>query len=193
MKPTRLLLYCMLLGLLPLLAISSYFIKEHRAWKSLTLQIDALSHLCTTQARKQNLNALVCKKFSHSDPRYLSHFPLFLQKERRALEKLSQDSHSTGNCDIENRLAFLTQEGNTLVWKEMNRLSGEGMVETAEVAEHPIEIDLDDLRALLERIERDHPSKPQLLIRNFELTKKTKSSGLEVFELNLSLIKREYE
>ena len=52
---------------------------------------------------------------------------------------------------------------------------------------------IDDLKDILDIIEGNHTQKPQLIVRDFQLTRKTKTSGNEVYDLSMALIKREFE
>ncbi|MBS0623639.1 MAG: hypothetical protein JSS62_03360 [Verrucomicrobia bacterium] len=192
----RLILYVMILSFLPLTLTSFFFLKQRKAWNLIANKTQEVCHLSSTKIRKQSLNTLVRKHFAKSDPLYLEHrlqSLFFLNKERKALEKLIQSPNYTGNDTVEKRLFFLTEGANHILLDEHYRQTADGLTETIETSLHPVEIDNEDLKNILDFIEQDHPLKPQLIIRDFQLTKKAKSSGLEVFDLTFSLIKREFD
>ena len=71
--------------------------------------------------------------------------------------------------------------------------------EVTETLVHPIEVNLDDLTNLLAKIEGKEigpytpgPGRPQLLILDFKIEKKSITDKKEVYQLNLKLLKREF-
>jgi len=192
----RALVYGVLLCCLPLFFISCFFLKERKKWGLLSHQLQYTSHLSLSKAKKQSINNLVRKQFAKFDPLYIEHqlqSQIFLTKEIKSLENLMQSPHYTGLEALEKRLAFLKEGGNRMIFDVQKEHKATGIAENIEVMRHPVEVDAEDLRKLLGIIEEDHPLKPQLVIRDFQITKKEKPSGQEVFELSLSMIQREYE
>ncbi len=86
----------------------------------------------------------------------------------------------------------MTGPANRIQFTEGASQNGEGFVETIEIMSHPVEIDDQDLKEILNRIEGIRPGKPQLIISDFKLVRKALSGGNEVFETHLKLLKREY-
>lgn len=190
-------IFYLLIGTFVLFAgIGGYFLKEKRAWAYVEEELLQTSYLSTLKMQKQSLNNLVRKQYCQADPMYLEHqFQGFrpLARERYALEKLTKTHNYTGAESIEKRLTFLNQGNNHLAFIEKNPGRGENLCETWEVMSHPIEVDVDDLKDILDIIEGAHTQKPQLIVRDFQLTRKTKTSGNEVYDLSMALIKREFE
>lgn len=192
---SRLTLYIAIAALLPLFFVGYFYSKEKNEWNAVADQIMAVHSLSEKKARKQSLNNAIRKKYSDADCFYLDNQVeslAFLKKEREALENLIHNPSFTGNEAAEKRYAFLLGEVNRLKFTEGSVQSGEGLQETTEIQAHPIEVDTQDLKELLARLEGNRPGKPQLLITDFKLNKKMHSNGNQVFELNLKLLKREF-
>jgi len=191
---SRLIIYLILAGCLPFFFIGYSYIKEKNAWNQVAHRILSMHTLVECNARKQSMNMAIRKKYAQTDHFYLDHqieSLRFLKKERTALERLMQNPSFTGNEVIEKRYAFLSGEANLLQFVEGTVQSGEDFQETLEKISHPVEVDTQDLKELLSRIENNQPGKPQLLVTDLNLKKKTFTSGNQVFELNLNLLKRE--
>lgn len=192
---SRLALYIVLAGFLPLLFVGYFYTKEKNEWSAVADRIMAVHSLSEQKARKQSLNNALRKKYSDADYFYLDNQVetlSFLKKEREALESLFQNPSFTGNEAAEKRYAFLLGEANRLHFTEGSVQSGEGLQETIEIQAHPVEIDTQDLKEILVRLEGNRPGKPQLVITDFKLNKKAHPNGNQVFELNLKLLKREF-
>lgn len=192
---SRAVIYLALLAAVPLFLFGYAYQKERAAWADLSDQILALHARAENKARKQSLNSCVRKKYSEVDSYYLDHQLAslhFLKKERESLDNLIQNPSFTGSEVAEKRYLFLSGEANRLEFIEGSIQSGEGVQETTEVLAHPVEVDTHDLKEILNRIEGTKPGKPQIIITDFKLNKKTHVSGNQVFELNLKLIKREF-
>lgn len=191
----RLIIYLMVLGLFPLLFVGYQFVSQKKQWNLVNQQILAVREMAEGKIRKQHLNTLVREKFSDFDQFYLNHHLetlSFLRHEKESLEKVIQNPAFTGNEAIEKRHLFLTGSANRMQFTEGTSQNAEGFVETVEILSHPVEIDHLDLKEILNRIEGVRPGKPQLIISDFKLVRKALSSGNEVFETHLKLLKREY-
>jgi hypothetical protein len=191
----RLMSYLLLLGTVPvLLALYSYQLKK-KEWESVWQQISWLRDFSTSQARKQSINQSVKAFYKGADTTYLEiqlESLLFLKKEREALERLINSPTFTGNESAENRYALLTSKANSLAWVQGRAQEGEGIEQIELSLTHPVEVDIQDVKEILSRIEGNRKGKPQLIITDFKLQKKQQSTGSEVFELNLKILKREF-
>lgn len=192
---SRLLIYLALLATTPLVLLGMECQKRRAAWGGISERILALHTRAENKARKQSLNNFLRKKYRDANSLYLDHQITslhFLKKERESLDTLIQNPSFTGSEAAEKRYLFLSGEANRMEFIEGSLQSGEGVQETTEILAHPVEVDTHDLKEILARIEGARPGKPQLLITDFKLNKKTHASGNQVFELNLKLIKREF-
>jgi hypothetical protein len=192
---SRLVLYIVLAGFLPLFFIAYSYTKQKGEWDSINDRIMAVHSLSEQKARKQSVNNAVRKKYADADCFYLDNqleSLNFLKKEREALENLIQNPSFTGNEAAEKRYAFLLGDSNRLQFTEGSVQSGDGLQETTEILSHSVEVDTSDLKEILARLEGNRCGKPQLLITDFKLNKKAHLNGNQVFELNLKLLKREF-
>lgn len=67
----------------------------------------------------------------------------------------------------------------------------EHFTETELCQEKPVEMDLNDLKTVLARVETTNNGAPELVVTEFDLSKKPLSSTEECYELQMKLIKRE--
>jgi hypothetical protein len=125
---------------------------------------------------------------------YLETVPL-LQNSCERLIAIQNHPACKNREAIQRRIHFSQGSANRLSFAEQEVRSSQKIKETREQLLRPVEIDAYDLERLLSLIEdisigncRPHPRSPQLLIENFHLSKKEGA----LYELNLSLIKREF-
>lgn len=192
---SRLLVYLMILFLLPTFSVGYRFVKKNREWDAVQMRILSLHTLSASKERKQYLNNLVRQNFSGIDQFFIENQLESLQllkREREALEKLFQSPTFTGNEAAEKRFAAITSKSNRLEWTQGNLQSADGIQEGHFMLSHPVEIDTQDLKEILTRIEGTRKGKPQLIVTDFKLLKKAKQNGNEVYELNMKLLKREF-
>lgn len=193
---SRLLIYLFILMLLPSLLAGAYFTRKYREWELLKEEIQKITLLSENYYRKQALNLAVQTAFKEADSLYLEkkvESLCFLNHEKQALNRILENPSFTGNEEVEKRYAFLEGSGNRLSFSQESIQNLEGIQESVEKANHSIEIDTADLKELLNRIEGDHPYKPQLIISDLKLSRKVKPEGGEVFDFDLKLIKREFQ
>jgi hypothetical protein len=119
---------------------------------------------------------------------------VLLQSEIKKLEEKNIENSET----LKQRLKFLTDGSNHLKFIEESLKNHENLHEAEERLQHPVEMNVEDLKKLLCLVEGIHLSSytpledsPQLVIKNFELSKKITSSEEEVYSLDMRLIKRE--
>jgi hypothetical protein len=120
----------------------------------------------------------------------------FLLPEVKKLEAISvENPHDE---QIIKRLQFLKEGGNALVFSEEQIRNNDIFREIEEKQQHPIEINEEDLKKLLCLIEGitiwpygPKEGRPQLIIKDFKLSKKEISPQEKVFIISMQLIKRE--
>lgn len=193
---TRLIFYLVIIGFLPAIFISFDFYLTKKEWDGVQEKIRSVHRLSEAKAKKQYLNTIVRKAYTEIDHFYLENQlePLtFLKKEKERLEQLFQSPSFTGNESAEKRYVFISSNANRLAFMQGNPNSSEGIQEVNCMLSHPVEIDTNDLKEILNRIEGYRKGKPQLIISDFKINKKAHLSGNEVFELNLKLKKREFQ
>jgi len=137
-------------------------------------------------------------RYRQSEPYFIDQYLeslTLLQKELKELQSIQNHPACANRDFVRHRIAFLESPENRLAFAEENIRTSKKVKETDERLLHSVEVDADDLDHLLSLIE-DIPigsyipdsHSPQLLIQDFSLMKKDHG----VYELNLSLLKREF-
>lgn len=191
----RLIIYLIILSFLPIVCIEYVFANKKKEWESVLQRVFSVHQLSEAKARKQHLNHLARTHYSDSDHFYLDsqlESLSFLKKEVDALETLIRNPNFTGNESAEKRYASLTGEANRLHFTEGSVQTGDKVQETIAVLARPVEVDAQDLKEILGRIEGQRNGKPLLIVTDFKLSRKVCPSNSEVFELNMKLLKREF-
>lgn len=191
----RLLIYLALLGSLPVFFAIFHYSMKKKEWDEVSQQLLGIQSFAVQTARKQALNRAVRTVYADIEQFYLENqleSLAFLKKEKEALEHLLNNPTFTGNEAAEKRYAFLSSEANRFEWIQGSTQVIEGIQQSDLLLAHPVEIDAQDLKEILMRIEGSRKAKPQLIVTDFKLNKKELSGGNEVFELNMKLLKREF-
>lgn len=199
---SRAILYLLLIGSLPLFFVFFLFIAQKNELRDVENTIENIQYQALSKERKQALNAIVCQHFRDSDHFYIDkHLEtiVLLEPEIEQLQKIQEDKNFTDDERIKKRADFLTGEGNALVFSEGVVQSFPLFNETIETLVHSVEVNENDIKKILSRIEGiqigEHaptPNSPQLLVTEFKLDKKKINDKNEVYLLNLKLIKREF-
>lgn len=114
----------------------------------------------------------------------------FLNPEVKKIQALLHTDPT--NTTLIERLQFLESAQNLLLFREQNFQRLDGFQEVEVIQDHPVEMNRDDLKTLLTRIENQNfGNPPDLMIKKFELVKKPMSSTEETYLINLELTKFE--
>lgn len=189
----------LLIGLIPCILVVFLHFKSLSALNS--LQNDAI-YLKTKQHLAENaskVEADLTTQMSQADRSYLENqieSLHFLEPEIKKLGALLQTDPN--QLEQKTRFDFLNSGKNALRFRQEN-FQRVGKIQEMEAKQvHPVEMNREDVKTLLSRIENvkigEHlPGNrpPDLLIKQFELIKKPLPSNEEVFLVNLELIKRE--
>ncbi len=199
---TRLVLYVLLLGLVPFILAAVYFMSQMNTLSSIENELLLVQSMAATRERKQAVNIAVRNNFRDADHFYIDkHLETldFLEPEVESLQKVVNNKNFPDDENIKKRLEFLTGNDNNMIFTEGVVQSNPIFQETTETLVHPVEINIQDLRTILAKIEGTEfsqvgpsPNRPQLIILDFKLEKKHVTDKNEVFLLNLKLLKREY-
>lgn len=199
---SRLVGYLIALGLLPIIFSFIYINEQLGVLSDLKNQLPVVQELASISEGKLSQNRVVRAHFANADHFYIDkHIEslVLLEDEVRALEKLAESSTYGNHQAIKNRIDFLTGNDNRLVFTEGVVQSYPGFQETQESLLHTVEVNEEDLRHILSRIEgidigdySPGPNRPQLIITDFKIDKKNTFANNEVFILNLKLLKREF-
>ncbi|MCP5469523.1 MAG: hypothetical protein H7A36_03350 [Chlamydiales bacterium] len=191
----RFVIYALILGLFPLFFVGYSYLNQKRAWDHVETQVQKLTLMHELHQKKQAINTLVRKEYAKSDPLFFDKMSrlTFLRKEEEALRHLFSSRSFTGNEVAERRHAFITGGENRLDFVEGNMHDQEGVQECEVSLLHPVEVDADDLKRVIDSIEQPRAEGPQLFFTDFKLARKETPLGSEVFDLNLKILKREYK
>lgn len=195
-------MYVMVLGLIPLLFAAFFFISELNTLEDLSNSISQVRQNAYLREKKQAINNAVRNHYKDADHFYIDknlETMTFLEPEVESLKKISSNKNFPEDENIKKRLDLLTGTGNSLMFAEGVVLSNPIFQETTETLVHPVEVNVSDLKHILAKIEgvpmdgyTPGPNRPQLIIIDFKLDKKSASDKNEVFVLNMKLLKREF-
>jgi hypothetical protein len=157
-------------------------------------------HVRSSQQQEiQRMESSLMASLKHPDPHYLEkniETLSFLLSEVKKIEMLQSDVLEDER--IGKRLQFLKEGSNRLVFSEEQIRTNEVFREIEEKQQHPIEMNEEDLKKLLCLIEGitiwpygPKEGRPQLIIKDFKLSKKEISPQEKVFVVSMQLIKRE--
>jgi hypothetical protein len=198
----RLLLYMMLLGLLPILFVLFNFSSKQNSLNNLSTLVQEVTETAFVKEKKQAVNMALRQNFRDADHFYIDKYLetiALLEPEIESLQKLISSKNYVEDDQVKKRLDLLTGPGNTLSFSEGIVQTTPLFQETTETLIHPVEINVSDLQQILARIEgveigpfKPSPNRPQMIITDFKLDKKSLSEKNEVYILNLKLLKREF-
>jgi hypothetical protein len=199
---SRLLLYLIFLGFLPLVFVVLIFVSEKGELQELNESMESIQYETFVNEKKQSLNLSVRQHFRDADHFYIDKYLetlVFLEPEIETLQRIVTDKNFADDERIKKRLEFLTSEGNSLIFSEGVVQTFPTYQETMETLVHPVEVDAKDIQKILAKVEgvemggvTPGPNRPQLFITDFKLSKKKVSDKREVYILNMKFIKREF-
>lgn len=199
---TRLMLYGMIAGLLPFLLVLLLFFSENSSVNQMRSNIEEMQQLALIREKKQALNMAVRNHYRDADHFYIDKYLEtlnFLEPEVESIQKLISNKNFVGDDAVKKRLELLTGPGNAMAFSEGVVQASPTLHETVETLVHPVEINSSDLQKILAHIDgieiasfKPGPNRPQLIVLDFRLDRKTVSDKNEVFQLNLKLLKREF-
>lgn len=199
---TRLLLYSMILGILPVILALGYVWKQSETVETLQAMIDNVEQKAISYKQRQSVNMAVIDHYRDADHFYIDKYLEtlnFLEPEVEALQKIVNHKNFPGDPAIKKRFDFLNGTGNNIAFTEGVVQSYPLYQETTETLTHPIEVNVEDIKKILARVEgveiggyKPGPNKPQLIILDFKMDKKSEQNGNEIYNVNMKLLKREY-
>lgn len=198
----RALLYILVVALLPVLISSAYVMSRLKNLDNLNQEYDSLKETLLFKDQRQASNKKVRAYFKDADHFYIDkelESLSFLEPEIEVLQKIVSQKNFPDDEGIKKRLEFLSSTGNDLVFNEGVVQNYGPFQEVLETQSHSVEINLNDLKRILSRIEgveigeNEIPhNRPQLLILDFKLDKKTSPDKNETYQLSMKLLKREF-
>lgn len=198
----RLIIYVIVIGLLPLFFVILSLWGERGRLEHLKEQIELVEDKAALYERRQAINKAVIDHYQNADHFYIDKYLetlSFLEPEIEALQKIMNHKNFTGDTNITKRLDFLTGPSNSLIFTEGVVQSYPLYQETTETLAHSVEVNVDDVKKILARVEgvqigpyKPGPNRPQLIVLEFRLDKKVQANENEIFNMNMKLLKREY-
>ena len=192
--------WCLLcLAPLPTLYFIFHYFSSVQHIKTLSERIEAV-HVRKEQSQSiEKLQHSLLSSLSQSDPFYIDkHLEslTFLESEMKKLQVLCAES--IADETLIKRMQFLKEGENRLLFSEEKINTKDKLREVVEKQQHPVEIDEEDLKKLLCLIEGmtiwpygPKEGRPQLLFQDFTLLKNRTHAQDRVFNINMTLIKRE--
>lgn len=198
----QLLVYLLILGVFPFFAALFFFWSGLDRVNELEYAIQNVHELALKVEKKQAANISTANSYRNADHFYIDknlETLHFLHPEVDALKKVIENPNFIEDESTRKRLDFLTGKQNQLIFTESNVQTHPFFQEVTETMLHPVEINQTDLEQILTLIEgRDiglfkaPQDRPQLLILNFKIDKKSIREKSEVYELSMKILKREF-
>lgn len=199
---SRIILYIAIGGLLPLGLLLFFFMGHMSDLDQMGMAVEQLQMRALSKERKQAINMAVRNHYRDADHFYIENqleTLKFLAPEIEELKKITTSKNYAEDENIKKRIEMLTGQGNRFQFTEGVVQSFPLFQETIETLVHPVELNVENLKEVLARIEgvtigsdAPAPNRPQLIILDFKLDRKAMSERNEVFSLNLKLLKREF-
>lgn len=200
---SRLLLYLFLLSLLPLAGIGMLQFSKIEKIDEFETSLQMLQMRVVQKEKKQASNIALANLYRKADHFYIDknleklHL---LETEIEALKKISQNPNFADNELVRKRLEFLTGPQNRISFTESAVQSTPQFQEVVEQLAHPVEVNQNDLKRILNLVEgvdfsnsKPIVDRPQLILLELKLDKKSSADKNEVYVLNMKLLKREFQ
>lgn len=197
----RLVLYAMIAGILPIFLAIMHLFSQLSDVQALQNHLDMVHQSVLARESKQAVNLSVKEHFSGADHFYIDkqiESIRLLEPEIESLRKIAAQNNVVDNEAVKKRLEYLTNT-NTIVFTEGIVQKNPYFQETTETLVHPVELNLSNVAEILAKIEgvkigsfKPGPDRPQMIITDFRIDKKTVDDKNEIFLLNLKLLKREF-
>lgn len=152
-----------------------------------------------TAFEKKERKERFLERHRQSDPRFLDTTLAtlsFLSSEKERLLSLGSHPALVNRREVSSRIRFIEGEENRLRFQEEGVQIAKQYKEIIEKQKRPVEMDSDDLNRALALIEESQVTcdlRPQLIITDFSLHKKTTPLRNEVLEIKMDLLKREFQ
>ncbi len=198
----RLIFYSMILGLVPIVIVLVNFFSKLNDVKFIDQRIEVIENQILLLNQKQATNIALIQSFQDADHFYIDkqlETIQLLESEIEYLQKALSNKNIAEDEAIKKRYDQLIGNENSFNFSEGVVLSSPVMQEVMESLIHPVEVDINNIKEILAKIEgveiggyTPGPNRPQLIITDFKLGKKYSIDSNEVFQLDLKLLKREF-
>jgi hypothetical protein len=187
--------YILIVCLAPLIFVSMHLFAKAKEQERLMLVLDEDTQLAKEKNAKEARNKEVRKLYTLIDnyfiDKQLETTPL-LQEETAFLNRLLQHGFHQDEERLRKRLQFL-KEQNKIVCTEGSVKNYSTFKETVEAFSHPVEVDANDIKTILQKIEgtQELEGRPHLIITDCKIERK-KAVSQDVYLLDIKMLKREY-
>ena len=202
LSQTRIIIYCLILGCIPLLLVYMNYSSAQSKQNSLSYMLSEAIQEAANKNAREFVNKQVRAQFRDSNHFYIDQeietiTPL--KDEIQSLQKILSSGFHANEDAFRRRLQFHTSGQNAISFVEGSVKAYPGFQETQESLAHSVEVDSNDIKAILSRIEgvqfdEQNPvatARPDLIITDWKMEKK-KGPAQEVYVLDIKLVKREY-
>lgn len=202
---SRAILYFLILGFIPLFSVFLHYSAKNALQQSLNGRLSEACFQVANQNLKARYSTLTRKLFQDKDHFYIerqvgSITPL--SSEIGALQKVLSSGFHPDEEAMKRRLSLLTGPENKLTFTESAEKSYAGLKETVNQLSRSVEVDVQDIRKILARVEGVQigqegtqecavKARPHLIVTDFKIDKKKGFLG-DVYSLQLKILKREY-
>lgn len=200
---SRIILYFLIAGMLPVLFAAFHFLTLTGEINDLRNYLELVEQQAFSREQKQAQNMAIRENYKEADHFYIDknlETLDFLGPEEESLNVLVNNKYFAGDENVKKRLDLIGSEANSFLFTESNVQNYPYFQETTLSLVHPVEVNLSDLQHILALIEGESigsyqpaPGRPQLIITDFKIDKKEVSPNNEVFQLNMKLLKREFQ
>ncbi len=198
--PNRMILYIAILFLLPIFyAIYSTRASQTRVDRLIS-RIDNTQQTAYLHEKKLAPNRAILATYRDADRSYLDKYVesiSLLQAETTMLQQALNNPVVAPDPFLISRMEAIKK--NTIQFSEGTAEPYPFFKETPETLARPVEVDLSDIRKILSEVEgitigsdEPGPHRPQLIITDYKLERKTTPRQGQLYSLTLKLIKREY-
>lgn len=198
----RLLVYLILGGLIPIVFVLIDFFYHKQLLNAQEAYVESVYQSFLLEGEKQELNENIYQNYRNADRRYIEEqleTLSFLHDEKEKIKQLLQLEIFRDHETLQKRLEFLTGVQNQLVFVEGEVETYPHFKETVLSLAHPVDLDAEDLKKLLARIENVPIGEnippfgcPQFIVTEFRLERKSREGQNEFFKLEMKLLKRDY-
>ncbi len=198
----RLLLYGLFLGALPILFVVLNFASKMDLEWEFEQKMQEAKELAQIKEKKQQAGLTLRKQYQDVDHFYINkHIETltFLQPEIESLQKILDHTSFLLDDRIKKRYTYLSGRDNCLRFSQSGVVPCGFFQETLETSQAPVEVNMDDVKNILAKIEgktigpyAPALDRPLLLITDFKLEKRKTQNDGEIYTLNMKLLNREF-
>lgn len=198
----RLLIYIFICSLIPAVFTGVIFFYQKKNLNIHEAYVDGIYQTILLENERQTVNEIIYSHYQKANPHYIEeHLETlsFLNGEKEKISQLQQLEVFRDHESLKKRLEFLSGKQNKLIFVEGAIETYPFYKETILSLAHPIEVDVEDLKKILSRIENlkidsYEPKEgcPHFIITEFKLERKAHEGQDEVFKLDMKLLKRDY-